>query len=251
MVSSTSACRTSSIVKPASNRRMNGPIAQLAVLSFAFDRSRADRPSKSRRLTSLPKVAPTTSPSGVQASTTSGSGLFQLLSERTPISPPWPTDDSTGDLEKISASGPIATSRYWDHIPSSMRAALSSSASWLPGMTERMPDPTFASSWVRICVAFAASPRARSSITRSIAERAKVTPAALIHCRSMGERRDQFSGRPSATDPISIPPSSMPRASAPDTLETRGVKSKITPRSIRTTLGPSGDCARPMNRPLM
>src|SRR3546814_10778584 len=95
----------SSRVKPSSNRRMKGPIAQEALLSFAFDSSSAERPSKSRRLTSLPRVAPTISPRGSTISTTSGSGLFQVESDRTPIGAPVPTVESTGDLEKTSASG--------------------------------------------------------------------------------------------------------------------------------------------------
>ena len=41
---------------------MNGPIAQDALLSLALPSSSALRPSKSRRLTSLPSVAPTVSP---------------------------------------------------------------------------------------------------------------------------------------------------------------------------------------------
>ncbi len=56
------ACRTSSMLKCSSKSRMNGPIAQDALLSFALPSSSALRPSKSRRLTSLPSVAPTTRP---------------------------------------------------------------------------------------------------------------------------------------------------------------------------------------------
>jgi len=51
--------RTSSSVKLESKKRRNGPIAQLALLSLALDSSSAERPSMSRRLTSLPSVAPT------------------------------------------------------------------------------------------------------------------------------------------------------------------------------------------------
>src|SRR3546814_7623739 len=57
-------------------------------------------------------------------------------SDRTPISAPQPTVDRTGDLVKISASGPIATSRYCDHMPSSISACLSVAASPLPGRSE-------------------------------------------------------------------------------------------------------------------
>ena len=46
-------------------------------MSLALPSSSAERPSKSRRLTSLPSVAPTMRPVEATASTTSGSGLFQ------------------------------------------------------------------------------------------------------------------------------------------------------------------------------
>ena len=71
--------RTSSMPNSSSNRRMNGPIAQLALLSLALPSSSALRPSKSRRFTSLPSAAPRTSPRLLTASTISGSGLFQAL----------------------------------------------------------------------------------------------------------------------------------------------------------------------------
>jgi hypothetical protein len=56
-----SAPRTVSMVKPPSNRRMNGPMPQEALLSLALPSRSALRPSMSRRLTSLPSVAPTVS----------------------------------------------------------------------------------------------------------------------------------------------------------------------------------------------
>ena len=117
---------------------MNGPIAQDALLSFALLSSSALRPSKSRRLTSLPSVAPRISPRLFTTSTTSGSGLFQLEFERTPISAPQPTLASGAVLVKISASGPIATSRYCDHRPSSISASFSRAAPSVPGTTERI-----------------------------------------------------------------------------------------------------------------
>src|SRR5688572_33082707 len=87
--------------------RMNGPIAQDALLSLALPSSRALRPSMSRRLTSLPSVAPRIRPALSTASTISGSGLFQAESERTPIQSPQPTEERVGDLVNISASGQI------------------------------------------------------------------------------------------------------------------------------------------------
>ena len=49
-----------------------------------------------------------------------------------------------------------------------------------------MSVPMRAASCSRIACALPGTPLARSSITRSIAETAKVTPAALTHCRSTG-----------------------------------------------------------------
>ena len=69
--------RTSSRVNVSSKKRKKGPIAQLAFWSFALPSRSAERPSKSRRLTSLASVAPTIAPLEATASATSGSGLFQ------------------------------------------------------------------------------------------------------------------------------------------------------------------------------
>ncbi len=54
------------------------PKPMRAFWSFALPSSSALRPSKSRRLTSLPKVAPTVLPRLLAITTTSGSGLFQV-----------------------------------------------------------------------------------------------------------------------------------------------------------------------------
>ncbi|MNG25544.1 hypothetical protein D3C84_1104160 [compost metagenome] len=92
-------------------------MAQEALLSLALPSSRALRPSKSRRLTSLPRVAPRIWPRLLTASTTSGSGLFQWEWGWMPISLPLPTAASTGALVNTSASGPMPTSRYCDQRP--------------------------------------------------------------------------------------------------------------------------------------
>ena len=70
--------RTVSSVKSPSKKRTNGPMAVDALLSLALDSSSAERPSTSRRLMSLPSVAPTIVPLAFTTSTTSGSGLFQV-----------------------------------------------------------------------------------------------------------------------------------------------------------------------------
>src|SRR5437879_2186370 len=105
--------RTSASVKLSSKNRTNGPMAQDALLSLALDNSSAERPSKSRKLTSLPSVAPTMRPSLATTSTTSGSGLFQVDFGCRPASTHVPTAERTGALVNTSASGPMPTSRYW------------------------------------------------------------------------------------------------------------------------------------------
>ena len=80
-------------------------MAQEALLSLALTSSSAERPSKSRRLTSLPSVAPTILPRLDTTITTSGSGLFQVDFGCNPASMPDPTEESTGALVKTSASG--------------------------------------------------------------------------------------------------------------------------------------------------
>src|SRR6058998_1628853 len=114
---------------------MKGPIAHDALLSLALPSSSALRPSKSRRFTSLPSAAPTVSPRLFTASTISGSGLFHCDFGCRPTSAPQPTADSTGALVKISASGPMPTSRYCDQAPRAISFALISMASGEPGFS--------------------------------------------------------------------------------------------------------------------
>ena len=83
--------RRSSSEKLASKKRRKGPSAQDALLSLALPSSSAERPSTSRRLTSLPSVAPTIRPSEATTSTASGSGLFQAEDGCSPASAPVPT----------------------------------------------------------------------------------------------------------------------------------------------------------------
>ena len=155
-------------------------------MSLALDSSSAERPSKSRRLTSLPSVAPTIWPSRVTTSTTSGSGLFQVDFGCRPASTQVPTADSTGALVNTSASGPMPTSRYWLQAFCETSTSLTCCASAEPGFSCDRSVPTIRVTSARIACAESGLPRARSSITRSSIETAKVTPAALITCRSIG-----------------------------------------------------------------
>ena len=116
----------------ASKKRKNGPIAQIAFWSFALTSRSAERPSKSRRLTSLPSVAPTIAPLEATASAISGSGLFQNEPLWNPASSPDPTADMGWLLVKTSASGPMPTSKYCDQAPALMSASLSRIAAGEP-----------------------------------------------------------------------------------------------------------------------
>ena len=64
--------------KVSSNSLISGPIEEDALLSFAFDKSSAERPSTSLKLTSFPNVQPTIFPFELTAKTISGSGLFHF-----------------------------------------------------------------------------------------------------------------------------------------------------------------------------
>ena len=156
-------------------------------MSFALPSSSALRPSMSRRFTSLPRLAPTMRPSELTTSTTSGSGLFHCEAGCTPTSTAVPTVASTGALVKTSASGPIPTSRYWLHQPRSSSRAFRAEASSDPGRRSSSEPPMVARISERMAAAASWSPRARSSITRSIIDTGNVTPAALTTCRSIGE----------------------------------------------------------------
>ena len=92
-------------------------------MSLARPSSSALRPSTSRRFTSLPRVTATIAPSRLITSTSSGSGLLHTEAGCTPTRAPVPTAAIGGHLLKSSASGPMPTSRYCDHIPLATRTS--------------------------------------------------------------------------------------------------------------------------------
>ena len=102
-----------------------------------------------------------------------------------PARAPWPTADMGWALVKISASGPMPTSRYCDQSPSSRRCSLTFMAAGEPGWMLRSEPPMAASIRFLTPRALAWSPRACSSITRSSMLFTKVTPAALSAWRSI------------------------------------------------------------------
>ena len=107
---------------------------------------------------------------------------------------PVPTEDNTGALVKTSASGPMPTSRYWLQAFWSISTCFSRIASAEPGLSLERSSPTSRTTSFLIASADAGLPRARSSITRSSIEIAKVTPAAFSTCRSTGASSHGFCG---------------------------------------------------------
>ena len=177
----------SASVKPSSNSRMNGPSAAAALLSLASGSSSALDPSMSRRLASLPRVAPFGVPSRSMTRASSGSGLFQVEMPAMPTSEPCPTLLSSGPLVNTSGWMPSPTWRYWDQNPFSRSSSSTASASSEPGRTSWIELPMLSFSCSRISAARVMSPPTRSSMTRSTMLRTNVTPAALRTCRSTGE----------------------------------------------------------------
>jgi len=185
------------------------------------------------------------------------------MAGRTPAAPQ-PTADIGCPLVKTSASGPMPTSRYWLQSPSACSAALAEAAASLPGTMSRRLAPIRPAMRPRTSSAFAGSPAARSSITRSTIERAKVTPQALSACRSQGATSRARSAAPgseaaarSSTVPShspSVAPSQPTGSSSSSRSRTVGasreVTSKTPPLRTVTTQGPvSATQARPTQVP--
>ena len=105
-----------------------------------------------------------------------------------PTSDPVPTAAIGCVLVKISASGPMPTSRYCDHRLPAISRSFTRCASGDPGVMRPRSRPTMATTESRSALAFAASPRACSSMTRSSMLATKVTPLAFSACRSHGAR---------------------------------------------------------------
>ncbi len=158
-----------------------------------------------------------------------------------------------------SASGPIATSRYCDQSPAASSASFRRAASGEPGRTALICVPTRCSSASRTLCAAPTSPRARSSITRSTADTAKVTPHAFRHCKSTGDSRvapscpswrSQAGSQPHRFEVAQVLARSgrSRPASARRTPRWCGAKpamSSTRPRRISTGVGPSRVSRRP------
>src|SRR6266545_179954 len=196
--------RAASRVKVSSRSRRNGPTAQEALLSLARPRRSALRPSTSLRLTSLPRVTATIAPALSMTSTSSGAGLVQTDAGWMPTRAPRPTGAIAGHFVKSSASGPMPTSRYCDHMPRATSTSFTRAASADPGRTPRRSGPMIA--WIsrRAPSARAGLPFARSSMTRSSRLAMNVTPLAFTAWRSHGARSHGRDGSrcPSALLPM-------------------------------------------------
>ena len=161
----------------------------------------------------------------------------------------------------------MPTSRYWLQAFCSISTDFSFIASGEPGLSFEKSSPTSRTTSLRIASAEAGLPRARSSITRSSIEIAKVTPAAFRTCRSSGASSQGFvrsrrSGGVLATmlsrSPIRVP--AVPRSASAGlasshsalTVENRALTSKTPSLRTATTAGParSGIQTRPTSVPL-
>ena len=165
------------------------------------------------------------------------------------------------DLVKISASGPMPTSRYCDQAPWATRCSLSRSAAARARLDRPQVGADHGLDPLRGCRRPGRDrPCTCSSTTRSSMLRAKVTPAALSACRSTGassqgcagSRRSQrllarigasvadaarLGGRARATGSAALHSSLM--------VGTSGVRSNTPSARIATTAGPGGIARQP------
>ena len=119
-----------------------------------------------------------------------------------------------GHLVNSSASGPMPTSRYCDHMPLATSTSLTRAASGEPGRRPRRSGPMMAWISARTPSARAGLPRARSSMTRSRRLATNVTPLALTACRSAGARSHGREGSRRPSTLLARISSSGPRAGA-------------------------------------
>jgi hypothetical protein len=131
-----------------------------------------------------------------------------------PTRAPGPTALMGWALVKISASGPMPTSRYWDHMPWASKTSLSWADSGEPGFTLRRLSPMTATTACRTASARLASPRACSSITRSSMLATKVTPAAFTACKSHGAMNHAWVGSRAVSSLLAKMAGVLPKALA-------------------------------------
>ena len=174
----------------ASNTRMKGPIEQLAVVVLRLGQQQRAPTLEVAQIDVVAEGGAHDRPAESMARTTSGSGLFHVESRRTPDPVPvadrrqhWRLGEDLGvradaDLEVLrpqSGRHELALERF------GLRAARPDPAKVGPdGGHQTLPQ----------LARQAASPRAPSSMTRSMRLSANVTPHARTTCRSNGARID-------------------------------------------------------------
>ena len=159
----------------------------------------------------------------------------------------------------------MPTSRYCDHARCSIRTSFSRAASGEPGRTADKLSPMTATIERRTASAFAGSPRACSSMTRSSMLDTNVTPLALIACRSQGaSSHGKWTSRSRSDELASIAARSPMRGSDPmlriamigssrssrsRTVGARCDRSQSASSRTRATIGPAtaGDHTRPIS----
>ena len=166
---------------------MNGPIAHDALLSLALPSSSALRPSKSRRLTSLPSVAPTTRPAAAHGQHDLRLGVVPL---RLRMDADLGAGADRGHRRPLGEDLGVRADADFEILrPDALRRSARPSAACAsaePGRTSCRLLPMTDRIDRRRPSAFAASPRACSSMTRSSRLATNVTPLALTACRSHG-----------------------------------------------------------------
>ena len=141
-VSVTVVVRTSSRLKPSSKKRMNGPTAHDALLSFAL-REKQRRPPFD--VAQVDVVAERRADDLAGRCHGEHDLRLRIVPARFGIEVPHPRRSrpttSAGTLVKISASGPMPTSRYWLHQPCLISTSLSRIASGEPGFSFARSSP--------------------------------------------------------------------------------------------------------------
>ena len=263
-VSASSAARTSSSVKLASNSRMNGPIAQARVVVLGLAEQQRAAPLDVAQVDVVAERRAADPAAAVDRQHDLGLGVVPArdrvqadrrarahrrhrlaLGEDLGVGP-------DADLEVLRPQPLGDAAPPWPPRPPRC-----------PGTMSRRSRRSARRCAPRTASAFAGSPRARSSITRSSIERAKVTPQALIACRSQGasSRRPSPRARERPTISASVPrerpsavrsqPAGSSRSRRSRIVGTSGeVTSMTAPSRSTTTQGPrAGSRARPTQRP--
>ena len=162
-------------------------MAAEALLSLALPSSSAERPSMSRRLTSLPSVGADDLAAGIDGQHHLGLGVVPV---RGGVQAGVKARAHSRHGRRLGEDfGVRANADFQVLAPDALLDQHLLRAPWPrlePGFRRDRSSPTSAVISLRMVTAAAGLPRAFSSMTRSSIEMAKVTPAALMACRSTG-----------------------------------------------------------------